>query len=71
MRTPVLTTSDHRRLDRYLERILDAYKAGEVTQDSIAGSIGQIVAAVDKGDRDTALNWLTGGVEQLKSPVVK
>jgi hypothetical protein len=71
MRNPILTTPDHRQLDRYLERVLEAYQAGEVTQDSIVGSIGQIVAAVDKGDRDTALNWLTGGVEQLKSPAVK
>jgi hypothetical protein len=57
MRPPLLTDTDHRKMDRMLERVLDAYKAGTVSRDQVTGGLAQIMAALDKGNVSEAVNW--------------
>lgn len=52
-----LPDKDHRIMDEFLSRVLDAYKSGEITKDSAIGGLAHIMAALDKGNTSEAINW--------------
>lgn len=65
-RPPILTQTDHRNLDGFLNAILDDFQNGAITKDQVMGGLVQAIAAVDKGDHDTALNWFKHGRKTIR-----
>ena len=53
-----LTEKDHRDLDAFLERVLDAYKNNEITRDSARSSLAHVMTALDIGNYGEVLSWL-------------
>ncbi|KAB0471089.1 hypothetical protein K6V72_10425 [Ralstonia insidiosa] len=64
-----LTNQDHKRMDAFLERVLDAYKAGEITRDDAVGGLAHVMAALDNGNTGEAVSWFNQkGVTFFKQP---
>jgi hypothetical protein len=64
-----LTNSDHKKMDAFLERVLNAYKAGEITQEDAVGGLAHVMAALDKGNTGEAISWFNQeGVSFFKQP---
>jgi O-phosphoseryl-tRNA(Cys) synthetase len=43
----LLTEKDHNQMDKYLGRVLDAYKAGRIDRIAAVSEIAHVIAAVD------------------------
>jgi len=52
-----LTDQDHHDMDRMLERVLDAYKTGQLTRAQVVGGLAHVMAALDIGNTPEAVNW--------------
>lgn len=61
MRQSILQEKDHKKADQFLLQVLAGFKAGESTAEQVRGCIMQMMAAVDKGDVDSARNVLNAG----------
>lgn len=44
-------------MDSFLEKVLDWYKAGEITRDGAVGGLANVMAALDKGNTVEAVAW--------------
>lgn len=56
-------------MDAFLERVLDAYKAGEITRDDAVGGLAHVMAALDNGNTGEAVSWFNQkGVTFFKQP---
>lgn len=52
-----LTSKNQRAMDKMLERVLDAYKAGAITRDNAVAGLAHVIAAVDLGNRFEYEGW--------------
>ena len=52
-----LTDQDHRNMDHMPERVLDAYKAGQLTRAQVVDGLAHAMAALDVGNTPEAVNW--------------
>lgn len=52
-----LNEKDHRSMDSFLEKVLDWYKAGEITRDAAVGGLAHVMAALDRGNTGEAVAW--------------
>ena len=52
-----LTSADHKKMDAFLKRVLDAYKNDEISLDSAIGGLAHVMAALDKGNTGEAVSW--------------
>jgi hypothetical protein len=67
MKNGNLTNQDHKDMDNMLRRVLQAYKAGELTEVAVVSSLAHIIAAVDIENTAEARNWFRQqGVEFFK-----
>lgn len=53
-----LTDDDHKRLDGFLGKVLDAYRHDAVNQVAAVAVIAQVIAALDSGDIAEVRSWL-------------
>ncbi len=65
-RSGKLTTEDHETMTQFLEDVLNAHKAGDVTRDEAVGGLAHVMAALDIGNTAEAVNWFKHGVEFVK-----
>lgn len=52
-----LSQNDHNSMDRMLKEVLMAYKADELSLNSVVNSLAHIMAALDKGNTGEAILW--------------
>lgn len=52
-----LTNKDHKAMDAFLGRVLDAYKNGEISKSSAIGGLAHVMAALDIRNTGEALSW--------------
>ena len=52
-----LTNADHKKMDAFLKRVLNAYKNDEISQGSVIGGLAQVMAALDQGNTGEAISW--------------
>ncbi|SER74956.1 hypothetical protein SAMN04244573_04232 [Azotobacter beijerinckii] len=63
-----LTSQDHKAMDRFIIRVLEAYRSGEITQQSAASGIAHVMAALDISNTQEAVAWFNQkGVEYFKN----
>ena len=43
-----LSNNDHKDMDAFLARVLDAYKEGEISRSSAVGGLAHVMATLDK-----------------------
>ncbi|ACT49613.1 hypothetical protein [Methylovorus glucosotrophus] len=59
-----LKKKDHKAMDAFLERVLDAYKKEEISKSSALGGLAHVMAALDIRNTGEALAWFNqDGVE--------
>lgn len=62
-----LSNADHNAMDGFLGRVLDAYKAGEITRQSAMSGLAHVIAAVDINNHPEAIAWFNQkGVDFFK-----
>lgn len=62
-----LTNNDHNDMDNMLKRVLQAYKVGEITEQSVISCLAHIIAAVDINNHEEARKWFQqDGIEYFK-----
>ena len=52
-----LSSKDHQNMDRFLEMVLDAYKAGDISRASAVGGLAHVMAALAIGNDAEAISW--------------
>jgi hypothetical protein len=54
-------------MDAFIGRVIDAYKAGEISRDSVIGGLAHVMAALDIRNTGEAIAWFNqDGVELFK-----
>ena len=54
-----LKNRDHKAMDAFLGRVLDAYKNGEISKSSAIGGLAHVMAALDIRNTAEALSWFS------------
>ena len=54
---PNLTEKNHDEMDAFLSRVLDAFKNGEISKESVCRGLAHIMAALDIQNTGEAVNW--------------
>ncbi|MFG1277168.1 hypothetical protein [Xanthobacter autotrophicus] len=60
-----LTATQHKEMDRYLARILDAYKSGAISQASAVGEIAHVITAAAIDNAGEVAAHLRMPIEEL------
>ena len=64
-----LSDKNHREMDAFLGRVLDAYKNDQITKESGISGLAQVMAALDMGNTGEAVSWFKDkGVERFRVP---
>ena len=57
-RGTILSDEDHKRMDDFFEKTINAFKEGKINQESVIAGFGQFVGAVDIGNKAEVKSWL-------------
>ncbi|MGF6444657.1 hypothetical protein [Paraburkholderia youngii] len=57
MKAGGLSDHDHKKMDAFLERVLNAYKEGVISRNDAVGGLAHVMAALDKGNTGEAVSW--------------
>ena len=64
---PNLTSKNHKEMDAFLYRVLDAFKRGDISKQSVASGLAHVMAALDIQNTAEAVAWFNqDGVEFFK-----
>ncbi|MEL0639541.1 hypothetical protein V6260_02845 [Pseudoalteromonas aliena] len=52
-----LTSENHREMEKFLSRVLDGYKSGNISKSDAVSGLAHVMAALDINNTPEAISW--------------